>query len=88
MACPQFASLILTTWRARRYMMDFGFLQARLYGGVVIGVSDKSNGKLVGMAKVDTSVMPVDFLTKWLKAEKVEQQLAYLINSRHAVWPT
>ena len=37
--------------------------------------------------KVDTAVMPVDFMTKWLKSSKMEEQLAYLINSRHAVWP-
>ena len=39
------------------------------------------------MSKVDTAVMPVDFMTKWLKHEKMTEQLAYLINSRHAVWP-
>ena len=37
------------------------------------------------MTKIDTNVMPVDFMTKWLKSSKMEEQLAYLINSRHAV---
>ena len=50
-------------------------------------LKDRIARKLVGMAKVDTSVMPVDFMTKWLKCEKMTEQLAYLINSRHAVWP-
>ena len=50
-------------------------------------LKDRIARKLVGMAKVDTSVMPVDFMTKWLKIEKMVEQLAYLINSRHAVWP-
>jgi hypothetical protein len=39
------------------------------------------------MTKIDTSVMPVDFMTKLIKKEKMENQLAYLINARHAVWP-
>ena len=40
------------------------------------------------MTKVATAVMPVDFMTKWIKRERMREQLAYLINSlRHAVWP-
>ena len=39
------------------------------------------------MTKVGTDAMPVDFMTKWLKGSVMEAQLAYLINSRHAVWP-
>ena len=31
--------------------------------------------------------MPVDFMTKWMRKEKVEEQIAYLINAQHAVWP-
>ena len=39
------------------------------------------------MVKVDTANMPVDFMTKWIKHEKMLAQLAYITNSRHAVWP-
>ena len=43
--------------------------------------------EVLTMTKVDTGVMPVDFMTKLMKKEKMEAQLAYLINSAHAVWP-
>jgi hypothetical protein len=50
-------------------------------------LKDRIHRKVVTMTKIDTNVMPVDFMTKWLKSSKMEEQLAYLINSRHAVWP-
>ena len=49
-------------------------------------LKDRLRCKIHTMTKVDTAVMPVDFMTKWLKYEKMVEQLAYLINSRHAVW--
>ena len=48
---------------------------------------DRIDRKLMTMSKVDTTVMPVDFMTKWLKRERMLEQLAYIINSRHTVWP-
>ena len=50
-------------------------------------LKDRIARKLVHMTKVGTDAMPVDFMTKWLKGSTMEMQLAYLINSRHAVWP-
>ena len=50
-------------------------------------LKDRIRRKLVFMTKVATAVMPVDFMTKWIKRERMREQLAYLINSRHAVWP-
>ena len=50
-------------------------------------LKDRIRRQVATMTKVDTAVMPVDFMTKWLKSSKMEEQLAYLINSRHAVWP-
>ncbi len=50
-------------------------------------LKDRIKRQLVTMTKIDTDVMPVDFMTKWLKKEKVDAMIAYLINSRHAVWP-
>ena len=38
------------------------------------------------MVKVDTHSMPVDFMTKWLSKEKAAKAIAYLTNSRNAVW--
>ena len=39
-------------------------------------LKDRIARKLVGMSKIDTAVMPVDFMTKWCKVEKVQEQLA------------
>jgi hypothetical protein len=50
-------------------------------------LKDRIARKLMVMAKVDTAMMPVDFLTKWLKKAVAELQRAYLVNARHAVWP-
>ena len=49
---------------------------------------DRIKRKICALAKVATAVMPVDFMSKWLKKERVEEQIAYLLNARHAVWPT
>jgi len=35
----------------------------------------------------NAAVMPVAFMTKLIKYEKMMEQLNYLINVRHAVWP-
>jgi hypothetical protein len=51
-------------------------------------IKDRIYRKVLAMGKVATDVMSVDFMTKWIKHDKMEEQLAYLINSRHAVWPT
>lgn len=48
---------------------------------------DRIRRKVIAMVKVATAAMPVDFMTKWLKYDKMLQQLNYLINARHAVWP-
>ena len=48
---------------------------------------DRIKRKVISMAKVDTASMPVDFMTKWIKHDKMQQQLNYMINSIHAVWP-
>ena len=48
---------------------------------------DRIKRKVISMAKVDTASMPVDFMTKWIKYDKMQQQLNYMINSIHAVWP-
>jgi hypothetical protein len=50
-------------------------------------LKDRITRKIVTMTKIATDAMPVDFLTKWFKASKVLEQLHYLINARHAVWP-
>ena len=50
-------------------------------------LKDRVRRQIVLLAKVLTDSMPVDFMTKWMKAEKVKAQIAYLTNSRHAVWP-
>ena len=50
-------------------------------------LKDRIKRKIATMTKVPTDAMPVDFITKWLQKEKAEKQLAYIINSRHAVWP-
>ena len=49
---------------------------------------DRIKRKICALAKVATAVMPVDFMSKWLKKERMEEQIAYLLNARHAVWPT
>jgi hypothetical protein len=51
-------------------------------------IKDRIDRKILTMGKVDTDVMCVDFMTKWIKHDKMEEQLAYLTNSRHAVWPS
>ena len=48
---------------------------------------DRIKRDVVKMGKVCTDKMPVDFMTKWLKWSKVDEMVAYLTNSRHAVWP-
>ena len=50
-------------------------------------LKDRIKRKLTTMTKIPTAVMPVDFMTKWMRKEKVEEQVAYLINAQHAVWP-
>lgn len=47
-------------------------------------LKDRIRRKLVHMTKVGTDAMPVDFMTK---GTVMEMQLAYIINSRHTVWP-
>ena len=48
---------------------------------------DRIHRDVIRMGKVSTEKMPVDFMTKWLKWSKVDEQVGYLTNSRHAVWP-
>ena len=48
---------------------------------------DRIKRKVISMTKVDTASMPVDFMTKWIKYDKMQQQLNYVINAFHAVWP-
>ena len=50
-------------------------------------LKDRIHRKIVHLTKIDTAVMPVDFLTKWIKFDRMIQQLTYLINAAHAVWP-
>ena len=64
-----------TPARAKHDLMKWASLKERI------------RAKYIWLTKVATAVMPVDFMTKWLKKEKMEAQLAYIINSRHAVWP-
>ena len=48
---------------------------------------DRIKRKVISMVKIDTAKMPVDFMTKWIKYDKMIEQLNYLINARNAVWP-
>ena len=50
-------------------------------------LKDRIKRGVAMMTKIDTDKMPVDFMTKWIKGEKMQAQLAYLLNSQHAVWP-
>ena len=52
-----------------------------------LSLKDRIRRKLLFMTKIPTAVMPVDFMTKWIKREKMQEQLAYLVNAHHAVWP-
>ena len=40
---------------------------------------------IVTVAKVCTTQMPVDFMTKWMAKKKVEEGNAYLTNLAHRV---
>jgi hypothetical protein len=54
---------------------------------VVSNVESSSGRPPDGPTVVGIGNMPVDSMTKWIKHDKMAQQLAYLINARHAVWP-
>ena len=50
-------------------------------------IRERIHRKITTLTKISTDVMPVDFMTKWIKAAKMEEKLGYLINSAHAMWP-
>ena len=50
-------------------------------------LKDRIYRDVITMTKVDTDKMPVDFMTKPIKHDKMIEQLNYVINKAHAVWP-
>ena len=62
-----------TPSRIKPHLKKWTALKARIRRGIVT------------VAKVCTTQMPVDFMTKWLSKKKVEEGNAYLTNVAHRV---
>ena len=88
---PPVLRVCLPSWSPSRLSWWYGVGESRyIYKPDLIKWSqlrDRIHRKIVKMGKVATANMPVDSMTKWMKAEKVDEQIAYLTNARHAVWP-